>query len=150
MGCGHGVAVSLVCERLESGRILAIDRSAKMAARARAKNLEHIESGLAEIRQTTLADAELPDSGFDRVLAVHVAHFWREPEIALPIVRKALAPGGALYLCDQGPGSDTPQRAADAGERIAAVLQGHGFTIERAPVADTGAAYSVCVVAQPA
>ena len=27
IGCGHGVAASYICERLRSGRLLAVDRS---------------------------------------------------------------------------------------------------------------------------
>ena len=45
VGCGHGVAVSLVCERLESGRITAADRSPTMIEMARRRNRARAEKG---------------------------------------------------------------------------------------------------------
>ena len=42
IGCGPGVAVALICERLVSGRIVAIDRSATAISRATRRNAEHI------------------------------------------------------------------------------------------------------------
>ena len=41
IGCGQGVAVSLVCERMDGGSIVAIDRSVKMIEMAKKRNAAH-------------------------------------------------------------------------------------------------------------
>src|SRR5215203_4347097 len=50
VGCGHGVAVSLVCERLKSGRITAIDRSKKMIEIAARRDRERVAAGRAVLK----------------------------------------------------------------------------------------------------
>src|SRR3954465_12200474 len=98
VGCGHGVAVSLVCERLTSGRITAIDRSQKMIEMAARRNREHVAAGRAVLKTAALEQADLADERFDKVFAFNVAPFWLQPEQALGIVGRHLASEGAVYL----------------------------------------------------
>jgi len=98
VGCGHGVAVSLVCERLTTGTITAIDRSPKMIEMATRRNREHVEAGRAVLEAVALEDADLGDRRFDKVFAFNVAPFWQQPEAALGAVREHLARDGAVYL----------------------------------------------------
>src|SRR4051794_36544939 len=69
VGCGHGVAVSLVCERLTTGTIAAIDRSPKMIDMASRRNREHVDAGRAVLEAVALEDADLGDRRFDKVFS---------------------------------------------------------------------------------
>lgn len=104
IGCGHGVAAGFVCERLESGRLTAIDRSRKMIEAARRRNAEHVEAGLAEFLVAELEHLDLGEVRFDKVFAVRVGLFHREPERARALVEPWLAPGGTVTSVFDPPG----------------------------------------------
>jgi len=143
VGCGHGVAVSLVCERLgPRGRITAIDRSEKMIAAAKRRNLSHVESGRAVLEAVALEDADLGRQRFGKVFAFNVAPFWLEPNEALEIVRRHLAPKGSVYVFWDA----RRQTAADLGERLSERLLEGGFVIDRVLVKKLKPVPAVCVV----
>jgi ubiquinone/menaquinone biosynthesis C-methylase UbiE len=96
IGCGHGVAATLVCERLDGGRLTAIDRSPKMIEAASRRNAAFIEAGKAEFLVADLEELDLGDRRFDKVFAVRVGLFHREPDRAHGLVERWLAPGGKL------------------------------------------------------
>jgi SAM-dependent methyltransferase len=147
IGCGPGVAVAAVCERLDGGQVVAIDRSATAIARAAKRNQDHLGAGRAVLLTAALEDvapADVLQGGrrFDKVFAMNVNLFWvRSPARELAIVRDLLAPGGALYLF-YGYGGDGPvPRGPDALDRH---LADAGFAVEHR----SGAA-TVGVVATP-
>jgi len=115
IGCGHGVAATFVCERLEGGHLTAIDRSEKMIEAATRRNLARIEAGRAEFLVSSLEDLDLGDRRFDKIFAVRVGLFHRDPERARSLVEKWLAPGGAVFVFFDPPSEPgTPRRASTA------------------------------------
>jgi ubiquinone/menaquinone biosynthesis C-methylase UbiE len=96
IGCGHGVAATLICERLTTGRLTAIDRSPKMIVAAAARNAAFVADGRAEFIIAELAALDLGERRFDRILAVRVGLFQRAPEQARALAEAWLAPGGTL------------------------------------------------------
>jgi ubiquinone/menaquinone biosynthesis C-methylase UbiE len=96
IGCGHGVAATLVCERLREGRLTAVDRSPKMIEAATRRNAAHVEAGKAEYLVASLEDLDLGDRRFDEVFAVRVGLFHREPARAQRLAERWLAPGGTV------------------------------------------------------
>jgi cyclopropane fatty-acyl-phospholipid synthase-like methyltransferase len=98
IGCGHGVAATLICQKLRGGRLLAIDRSKKMIDAAVRRNKEYLEAGKAEFR---LADVMKFDPGpqrFDKILAVRVGLLHRDEDKARRHLEKWLKPKGKIFL----------------------------------------------------
>src|SRR4051812_15837871 len=59
IGCGHGVAVTLIAESLGGGRAVAVDRPPAMTAAASRRNQEAIADGSVTILTTPLHAADL-------------------------------------------------------------------------------------------
>jgi ubiquinone/menaquinone biosynthesis C-methylase UbiE len=106
IGCGHGVAATFVCERLDGGHLTAIDRSPKMIEAAQHRNAADVEAGRAEFIVGSLEELDLGSRRFDTIFAVRVGVFQREPDRARSIVERWLAPGGEIFVfSDSPPGS---------------------------------------------
>jgi SAM-dependent methyltransferase len=124
LGCGRGVALGLVCERLGDGHVVGLDRSATAIAAARERNAEWLARGVCSLVEgpvTALADHDL--GGFDTVFAMNVNLFWvRAAHAELVLLRRSLAPGGTLHLA-----WEAMRRADEIAERVGDALAASGF-----------------------
>jgi SAM-dependent methyltransferase len=104
IGCGPGAAARAVAQRIGSGYVLGIDRSAAAIAQAVAGSQVQIAAGTLEFRQAAAETFTLtPDeANFDLAFAVRVGALdGRHPEagrLALARIRAALNPGGRLFV----------------------------------------------------
>ncbi len=145
IGCGHGVAVSLVCERLRGGTIVAIDRSARMIEAAARRNADHVAAGLASFRTAPLDRADFGGARFDKVFAVNVGLFWRgRPVRELAIIREHLAPEGRLFLFHEPPPNSTGPAIVGP---VPALLEDSGFAVVEIMHTDLERTRVGCIVA---
>lgn len=139
IGCGHGVAVRLVLERLTTGHITALDRSQKMIDLVRS-----IDDDRLTTRAEALEEADLGEQRFDAVFAVNLDFNLRLGSRWPGMLKALLKPGGRLVLAFDPP-PDSGKGHAFAGKSLdrlsaagfsAALLPAHGkVTVIRADLA---------------
>jgi cyclopropane fatty-acyl-phospholipid synthase-like methyltransferase len=146
IGCGHGVAVSLVCEKLGSGTITAIDRSQKMVEAASKRNADYVAAGIATFQTATPLDANFGGARFDKIFTVNVGMFWRgRPVRELAVLKEHLAPGGRLFLfLESPPGSSAPP---DSGS-VPTLLEANGFVVAEMLEQDLERTSVGCLIAE--
>lgn len=104
IGCGPGAAARAVAARLQTGHVLAIDRSAAAIAQAKAAGADEIAAGSLEFRQVAGEEFVLQpgEETYDIVFAVRVGALdGRHPragEQVLERIARATTPGARLFV----------------------------------------------------
>ncbi|WP_430503305.1 class I SAM-dependent methyltransferase [Micromonospora trifolii] len=147
IGCGRGVAVSLVADQLTTGRIVAIDSAATMVRLAAQRNLSHIDAGRAEIRRAGFESADLPTDHFTKIFAVNVSLFWLgDAAQQIARMRSLLAPGGQLYVFGERP---TEAHAIANLTATELLLETHGFATTTSSATRGRGQVLTCVTGTP-
>ena len=127
IGCGSGAAAELICSRLETGRLFAIDRSESGVDRTKRRNAAAIEAGRLTVRQIDLATLRVPVKRLHKVFAFNVNLFWvRECGDEVALLHERVLPGGAVHLFYE---ATRPEQVPEVVRKVSAALTDGGFRV---------------------
>ena len=127
IGCGPGAGAELICQRLERGKLFAIDRSESGVDRTRRRCAKHVEAGRLTVRQIDLATLRVPVKRLTKVFAFNVNLFWvRECADEVALLHDRVVPGGAVYLFYE---TKMPELVPNIVRKASAALSGAGFRV---------------------
>ena len=127
IGCGPGAGAELICQRLETGKLFAIDRSESGVDRTKRRCRQHVESGRLTVRQIDLATLRVPVRRLHKVFAFNVNLFWvRSCVDEVALLHERVLPGGAVYLFYD---ANRPELVPNMVEKASAALTAGGFRV---------------------
>ncbi len=127
IGCGPGAGAQLICERLVTGKLFAIDRSESGVDRTRRRNRAYVDAGRLTVRQIDLATLRVPVKRLNKVFAFNVNLFWVRgcaDEVAL--LHERVVPGGAVFLFYE---ANRAELVPTIVEKASAALRNGGFRV---------------------
>ncbi len=128
IGCGPGAGAELICERLETGKLFAIDRSESGVDRTKRRNAKYVEAGRLTVRQIDLATLRVPVKRLHKVFAFNVNLFWvRKCADEVALLHERLLPGGAIYLFYE---ARMPELVPNIVTKATAALTEGGFRVQ--------------------
>ncbi len=127
IGCGPGYGAELICQRLETGRLFAIDRSESGVDRTKRRCAKYVESGRLTVRQIDLATLRVPVKRLTKVFAFNVNLFWvRECADEVALLHDRVLPGGAVHLFYE---ANRPELVPNIVKKASEALSSAGFRV---------------------
>jgi ubiquinone/menaquinone biosynthesis C-methylase UbiE len=143
IGCGVGMMADVIAGKLESGKLVAIDKSAFMIEKAQWRNRKYIAAGTSVFLPVDFLKMEMEPSSFDIITAFNLNFFRKDPVNILQRVKYFLKPNGRLIIFFQDPYEVTISSA----HLIAEKLSGHGFTVINVALKKFSPTSAICVEA---
>jgi len=127
IGCGPGAGAELICSRLETGKLFAIDRSESGVDRTKRRCAAFIKAGRLTVRQIDLATLRVPVKRLNKVFAFNVNLFWvRDCADEVALLHERVLPGGAVHLFYE---STRPEQVPEMIRKASASLTEGGFRV---------------------
>ena len=127
IGCGPGMGAELICARLTTGKLFAIDRSESGVDRTRRRNQKYVDAGRLTVRQIDLATLRVPVKRLHKVFAFNVNLFWvRACADEVALLHERVVPGGAVYLFYE---ANRPELVPPIVEKSSDALRKAGFRV---------------------
>jgi ubiquinone/menaquinone biosynthesis C-methylase UbiE len=145
IGCGVGMMADVIGSKLESGKLVAIDKSAFMIEKAKWRNRKYIAAGKSVFLPVDFLKMDMRPSSFDIITAFNLNFFRKDPVNVLQRVKYFFKPNGKLYIFFQDPYEVTISSA----RLIAEKLSDHGFTVVNVELKKLSPTSAICVVAVP-
>jgi len=127
IGCGPGAGAELICSRLQTGKLFAIDRSESGVDRTKRRNAKYVEAGRLTVRQIDLATLRVPVKRLNKVFAFNVNLFWvRACADEVALLHERVLPGGAVFLYYE---TTQPELVPNIVRKASAALTEGGFRV---------------------
>jgi len=127
IGCGPGAGAELICERLQTGKLFAIDRSESGVDRTKRRCAKHVEAGRLTVRQIDLATLRVPVKRLTKVFAFNVNLFWvRDCADEVALLHDRVLPGGAVHLFYE---AKMPELVPNIVSKASQALSSAGFRV---------------------
>ena len=127
IGCGPGAGAELICSRLETGKLFAIDRSESGVDRTKRRCAKYLEAGRLTVRQIDLATLRVPVKRLTKVFAFNVNLFWvRDASAEIALLHERVLPGGTVNLFYE---ANRPELVPNIVRKASAALKDGGFRV---------------------
>lgn len=98
IGCGGGLAISLLREKFNGGVVAGVDYSPTAVEETTKFNMSAVEHGDCTVTQGSVSELPFEDNYFDLVTAFETVYFWPELNQDFGEVLRVLRPGGKFLV----------------------------------------------------